>query len=44
MTDSEIRPIDARALYLALDTRRSQLGLTWKQVAGQLWDLFSRPE
>jgi len=39
MTDSEIRPFDARALYSALDTRRAQLGLSWKQVADQLWEL-----
>jgi hypothetical protein len=37
--DQEIRPFDAGALYRALDTRRSELGLSWKAVADQIWDL-----
>jgi hypothetical protein len=41
MTDSVIRPFDVSALYEALDARRSHLGLSWKQVAYQLWDLSS---
>jgi hypothetical protein len=33
------RPFDAAALYSALDNRRAALGLSWSQVASQLWDL-----
>ena len=29
------------ALYSALDARRTELGLSWKQVADQLWQLSS---
>jgi hypothetical protein len=38
---SDIRPFDSAALYSAVDARRVQLGLTWKQVAEQLWELSS---
>jgi hypothetical protein len=38
---SSIRPFDAAALYLALDARRVELGLTWTGVADQLWALSS---
>jgi hypothetical protein len=43
MTDAaiEVHPFDVPALYSALDARRAELGLTWKQVADQLWDLSS---
>jgi hypothetical protein len=41
MTDAPIRPFDARALYQALDARRTELGLSWKGVADQLWALSS---
>jgi hypothetical protein len=41
MTDVAIRPFDAGALYRALDARRSELGLSWKAVADQIWDLSS---
>jgi len=34
-----IRSFDAGALYLALDDKRTELGLSWKKVAEQLWDL-----
>jgi hypothetical protein len=36
-----IRPFDAGALYLALDARRSELGLSWRGVADQIWELSS---
>ena len=38
MTDPHIRTFDVAALYAALDTRRAQLGLSWRQVADQLWN------
>lgn len=41
MTDASIRPFDARALYEALDARRTELGLSWKGVADQIWALSS---
>lgn len=41
MTASSIRHFDAGALYLALDARRIELGLSWKGVADQIWDLSS---
>jgi hypothetical protein len=41
MTDPPIRPFDGTALYQALDTRRAELGLSWKGVADQLWGLSS---
>jgi transcriptional regulator with XRE-family HTH domain len=37
--DQEIRPFDAGALYRALDAKRSRLGLSWKAVADQIWEL-----
>jgi hypothetical protein len=36
-----IRPFDAGALYLALDARRTEPGLSWKGVADQIWELSS---
>ncbi len=41
MTASSIRHFDGNALYLALDARRSALGLSWKGVADQMWELSS---
>jgi hypothetical protein len=41
MTDAPIRPFDASALYQALDARRHELGLSWRAVADQIWDLSS---
>jgi hypothetical protein len=41
VTASSIRHFDAGALYLALDARRIELGLSWKGVADQIWDLSS---
>lgn len=38
MTDSAIRPFDVTALYSALDAHRAEFGLSWKQVADQLWE------
>jgi hypothetical protein len=37
--DPKLRSFDARALYSALDTQRAELGLSWSQVASQLWNL-----
>jgi hypothetical protein len=34
-----MRRFDAAALYAALDARRAELVLSWKQVADQLWQL-----
>jgi hypothetical protein len=34
---SVIHRFDVSALYSALDARRAELGLSWKQVADQLW-------
>jgi hypothetical protein len=39
MTDPKLRPFDSAALYSALDSRRAELGLSWNQVAGQIWNL-----
>jgi hypothetical protein len=39
MAHPKLRPFDVAALYAALDTRRAELRLTWKQVADELWDL-----
>ena len=36
MTDAAIHRFDVAALYSALDARRAELGLSWKQVAGLL--------
>jgi hypothetical protein len=41
VTGAVIRRFDASALYSALDARRAELGLSWKQVADQLWQLSS---
>jgi hypothetical protein len=41
MTESSIRPFDTHALYLALDARRTELGLSWTSVASQIWRLSS---
>jgi hypothetical protein len=41
VTPSSIRPFDAGALYRAMDTRRTELGLSWKGVADQIWELSS---
>jgi enterochelin esterase-like enzyme len=38
-TDITIRRFDGSALYRSLDARRLQLGLSWTQVARQLWQL-----
>jgi len=35
----QIRPFDAGALYRALDGRRTELGLSWRAVADQIWNL-----
>ncbi len=36
-----IRPFDGGALYLALETRRTEFGLSWKGVADQMWEQSS---
>ena len=41
MTDQSIRPFDIGALYAALDDKRTELGMSWKRVADQLWELSS---
>jgi hypothetical protein len=41
MTAPSIRHFDAGALYLALDARRTELALSWKGVADQIWELSS---
>jgi len=41
VTERRIRRFDAAALYAALDARRALLGLSWNQVAQQLWELSS---
>ena len=41
VTDARIHRFDAAGLYTALDARRTGLGLSWKQVADQLWLLSS---
>ena len=41
VTDAVIHRFDVSALYSALDSRRAELGLSWNQVAGQLWQLSS---
>jgi hypothetical protein len=38
---SAIRPFDTAALYLALDTKRFELGLSWTGVANHIWALSS---
>lgn len=39
MRDPGVRRFDVRALYSALDNRRTELGLSWREVADQLWQL-----
>lgn len=39
VTAPAIRPFDTLALYQALDARRRELGLSWKGVADQIWEL-----
>jgi hypothetical protein len=39
--DQALRPFDVRALYLALDDKRTQLGISWPKVANRLWELSS---
>ena len=41
LTDVVIRRFDGSALYSALEARRAELGLSWKQGADQLWQLSS---
>ena len=41
VVDPRLRRFDVPALYLALDTRRLQLGLSWNKVASQMWNLSS---
>lgn len=41
MTDTVIRRFDTAALYSALESRRMELGLSWRGVADQLWQLSS---
>lgn len=41
MTNLKFKPFDAMSLYGALDTQRTELGLSWRQVADQLWNLSS---
>jgi hypothetical protein len=39
VTETVIRRFDVAALYSALDARRMELGLSWRQVADQIWQL-----
>jgi hypothetical protein len=41
VSDTVIRRFDGAALFSALDARRTELGLSWRQVADQLWQLSS---
>jgi hypothetical protein len=41
MTGTLLRSFDAHELYLALDARRTELGLSWSGVAGQIWAMSS---
>ena len=41
MMDSSISPFDTQALYLAIDAKRTELGLSWTGVAKQIWALSS---
>ncbi|MFZ0664374.1 MAG: hypothetical protein WAM97_01370 [Acidimicrobiales bacterium] len=36
-----VRPFDVRALYAALDDKRTEAGISWAAVAKQLWELSS---
>lgn len=42
MTEPVLRSFDAGALYSALDGKRAELGLSWRRVADQLWNLSSQ--
>jgi hypothetical protein len=39
MADPALRPFDVAALYSALDAQRNERGLSWSQVANELWQL-----
>jgi hypothetical protein len=39
VTDPAIRPFDTGVLFTALDAKRTELSLSWKKVADQLWEL-----
>ena len=41
VNESEILEFDASALFAALDAQRLSRGLTWPQVAAQIWELSS---
>jgi hypothetical protein len=41
MTDQAIRPFDIGALHAALDHKRTELGLSWRRVADEIWELSS---
>jgi hypothetical protein len=41
VTEPSIRAFDAHALYLALDARRVELGLSWTGAASQMWEMSS---
>ena len=41
MINQALRPFDVEALYSALDDKRKNLGINWRAVANQLWDLSS---
>jgi hypothetical protein len=41
VTNPSVRPFDAGALHLALDARRTALGLSWKGLADQIWAMSS---
>jgi hypothetical protein len=41
LTGISIRPFDTRALYAALDEKRTSLGISWPTVARELWELSS---
>lgn len=41
VTDAVVRRFDTAALHSVLDSRRVELGLSWRQVADQLWQLSS---
>jgi len=39
VTDVQIFDFDSLALFQALDDKRSAIGLSWRQVADEIWDL-----
>ncbi len=41
MVESSISPFGTQALYLAIDAKRTELGLSWTGVAKQIWALSS---